>query len=121
MGPTFDCPESGELFLGVMKEIEALSEGSAVRRYQYFKENADPSTRSSTLMDLEAGRRLELESLAGTAESRRSCLVVHLGCVLRMRDPHRLRYCSSSFTEGLSFGCRAIQREGGSRRQGKRP
>ena len=129
MGPTFDCPESGELFLGVMKEIEALarargvalSEGSAVRRYQYFKENADPSTRSSTLMDLEAGRRLELESLAGTAESRRSCLVVYLGCVLRMRDPHRLRYCSSSFTEGLSFGCRAIQREGGSRRQGKRP
>ena len=75
MGPTFDCPESGELFLGVMKEIEALarargvalSEGSAVRRYEYFKENADRSTRSSTLMDLEAGRRLELESLAGTA------------------------------------------------------
>ena len=32
------------------------------------------------------------------------------GCVLRMRYPHRLRYCSSSFTEGLSFGCRAIQR-----------
>ena len=75
MGPTFKCPESSELFLGIMKEIGnlarakgvALPEGYAEQRHAYFKENAAPSTRSSTLMDLMAGRRLELESLAGTA------------------------------------------------------
>ena len=42
-------------------------DGSPYRGDRCFKENADPSARSSTLMDLEAGRRLELESLAGTA------------------------------------------------------
>ena len=75
MGPTFACTESSALFLGVMKEIENLArakgvdlaEGYAEQRHKYFIENADPSTRSSTLMDLMAGRRLELESLAGTA------------------------------------------------------
>ena len=47
--------------------LELIEQGLHNRGDRCFIENADPSARSSTLMDLEAGRRLELESLAGTA------------------------------------------------------
>ena len=67
------CPETGTLFRQVMEETEAVgrAEGVAVtdghveRMLQYFQ-GADPTIRGSLYYDLEAGRRLEIETLNGT-------------------------------------------------------
>ena len=76
LGPVIACEESCALFLGVMKEIEVLArasgtdveEGYAEQRLDHFSK-APFATRSSLLVDLTRGRRLELESLNGTAVS----------------------------------------------------
>lgn len=75
LGAAFETPECGELLLGVMREVEALShatgigldEGIADRQFAYFRDKVAPSTRSSQLNDLLNGRRLELEYLNGAA------------------------------------------------------
>lgn len=75
LGYVFSVPECGELLLGVMEEVEALAHakgiglehGVARRRFEYLKENAAPSMRSSQLNDILNGKRLELEALSGTA------------------------------------------------------
>ena len=74
-GAVFASPEASELMRGVMGEVESLArasgaglaEGTAARLFDFLKANMDPEGRSSQLQDLEAGRRLELEFLNGTA------------------------------------------------------
>ena len=74
-GAVFASPEASELMRGVMGEVEnlarasnaGLAEGTAERLFDFLKANMDPEGRSSQLQDLEAGRRLELEFLNGTA------------------------------------------------------
>lgn len=75
LGTAFEIPQCGELLLGVMREIEALShaagigleEGIADRQFAYLRDKVPPSTRSSQLNDILNGRRLELEYLNGAA------------------------------------------------------
>ena len=92
LGAAFETPECGELLLGVMREVEALShatgigldEGIADRQFAYFRDKVAPSTRSSQLNDLLNGRRLELEYLNGAA--------VRLGVELGVPTPLN-RFC----------------------------
>ena len=73
MGVVSNSPEAMALCRGVMGEVEALgrslgvelAEGLSDRLIEFFKEHIQPHTRSSMLMDLSAGRRLELDSLNG--------------------------------------------------------
>ncbi len=75
LGTAFEIPECGELLLGVMREVEALShakgigleKGIADRQFTYLRDKVPPSTRSSQLNDILNGRRLELEYLNGAA------------------------------------------------------
>lgn len=74
IGPIVDCPETRDLFLRVMQEVETvarakgvnISDGTANRLFEYLVANAEPSGRSSLLLDLVAGRRLELDAANGT-------------------------------------------------------
>ncbi len=94
LGTAFEIPECGELLLGVMEEVEALShagrigleKGIAERQFNYLKQ-VSPSTRSSQLTDILNGRRLELEYLNGAA--------VHLGEELGVPTPLN-RFCYSA-------------------------
>jgi 2-dehydropantoate 2-reductase len=86
-GPIFACPETRQLFLDTMNEVVAiglrlgvrLEPGLPSRFLDYVEHQMGPSTRSSQLEDLLAGRRLELESLNGT--------VVRLGNELGIETP----------------------------------
>ena len=92
IGTAFEIPECGELLLGVMKEVEALShargiglaKGFSERKFAFLRENVSPSMRSSQLTDILNGRRLELESLNGAA--------VRLGETLGVPTPLN-RFC----------------------------
>ena len=74
-GAVFADPEASELLQGVMDEVTKiagaqgveLSGETAVRMFNFLRDNMAPQAKSSQLVDLEAGRRLELEFLNGTA------------------------------------------------------
>ncbi len=74
-GAVFASPEASELLRGVMGEVAQIArvsgvdlpEGIVERLYDFLREKMGPSAKSSQLQDLEAGRRLELEFLNGTA------------------------------------------------------
>jgi 2-dehydropantoate 2-reductase len=73
IGAVLACPETRTLLRQVMEEANAvgraggvaLSEGLAERTVTFF-EGANPAVRGSLYYDLEAGRRLEIETLNGT-------------------------------------------------------
>lgn len=87
MGPILDCRESRALLLGVMEEAEAIAqakdiglpEGTAKKFLDFFRTNVAPSARSSLLMDITTGRRLEIEPLNGA--------VVRIGRELEIPTP----------------------------------
>ncbi len=73
-GRVFASPEASALMRGVMEEVALartsgveMEEGTVVRLFDFLRENMAPEAKSSQLADLEAGRRLELESLNGAA------------------------------------------------------
>lgn len=74
-GGVFAGTETSALMRGVMAEVAALARASGVgmeggtvdRLFDFLRENMAPQAKSSQLVDLEAGRRLELESLNGAA------------------------------------------------------
>jgi len=74
-GPVFASPEAVALLRGVTEEVAAIARACGVdlaadavaRLLEYLRANMDAAARSSQLGDLEAGRRLELEFLNGTA------------------------------------------------------
>jgi len=74
-GPVFASPEASQLMRGTMEEVYALARASGIdlptgtvdRLLEFLKNNVNPAAQSSTLQDLLAGRRLELEHLNGAA------------------------------------------------------
>lgn len=74
-GAVFASPEASELLRGVMGEVAQIArasgvdlpEGTVERLYDFLRAKMAPVAKSSQLQDLEAGRRLELEFLNGTA------------------------------------------------------
>src|SRR5262249_39735355 len=78
IGAVLACPETRTLLRQVMEEVDAVGRAGGVTlpdglpdRTLRFFEGANPAIRGSLYYDLEAGRRLEIETLSGT--------VVHLG------------------------------------------
>ncbi|MFQ6016348.1 MAG: 2-dehydropantoate 2-reductase [Anaerolineae bacterium] len=81
-----NCPETRELFIEAMREIENLArvkgiqlDEDAVEKSLALIEGAPPTLKSSMQRDLERGSRLELEALNGT--------VVRLGQELGVPTP----------------------------------
>lgn len=73
LGAVVACPETAALLRGVMAEVEAVARaegvalpGGCVDRTLAFFQASDPAIRGSLYWDLEAGRRLEVETLNGT-------------------------------------------------------
>jgi 2-dehydropantoate 2-reductase len=73
IGPVLDTAETRQLYLDALLEIEALARAKEValapdivERTLQLTEGFDPQTRPSMLVDLQAGRRLELEAMNGT-------------------------------------------------------
>ena len=72
MGPALSCPETKELFEGVMDEAISISQAMGVAVAEDFLPNMmtyldglPPMIKNSQLEDIEAGRRLELDDLNG--------------------------------------------------------
>ncbi|MFN2290565.1 MAG: ketopantoate reductase family protein [Anaerolineae bacterium] len=73
IGPVMNTPETRGLYLEALYEIEALARArqvglasDVVERTLQLTEGFDAQTRPSMLVDLQAGRRLELEAMNGT-------------------------------------------------------
>lgn len=72
-GPIFACPETRDLFRGAIAEAHAVGQTYGVPLAHDFVDRSmeqlaglPPETRGSMGRDLEAGKRLEIESLNGT-------------------------------------------------------
>jgi 2-dehydropantoate 2-reductase len=73
IGPVLDTPESRQLYVDAMREVEAVGRARGValpvdivERTLQLTDSFAPQTRPSLLVDLEAGHRLELEAMSGT-------------------------------------------------------
>jgi 2-dehydropantoate 2-reductase len=73
MGPVLDTPETRQLYLDALREIQDVARargvdlsGDVVDRTLELTRSFAPETRPSLLVDLEAGHRLELEAMSGT-------------------------------------------------------
>ncbi len=85
-GVVWSDPELKALFLRAVRETEAVARASGVAvpddtvpRIERYMDALPPSTRSSLLIDLEAGKRIENDALAGE--------VVRLGRTLGVETP----------------------------------
>lgn len=94
IGPVIDTPETRALYVDALREIESLAQArqvglatDAVERTLQLTEGFDAQTRPSMLVDLLAGRRLELEAMNGT--------VVRYGQQMGIPTPvHRVVYAA---------------------------
>lgn len=73
MGPVLGTPESRKLYVDALREVETVGRARGVTlapdivdRTLALSEAFAPETKPSLLLDLEAGRRLELEAMTGT-------------------------------------------------------
>lgn len=73
IGPILGTPESRKLFVDALREVEAVGRARRVAlpsdivdRTLELAAGFAPETKPSLLVDLEAGRRLELEAMSGT-------------------------------------------------------
>jgi 2-dehydropantoate 2-reductase len=73
MGPILSTPETHKLYVDALREVEAVGRARGValppdivERTLELSEGFAPETKPSLLVDLEAGRRLELEAMNGT-------------------------------------------------------
>ena len=74
IGPVWKNPLAKEMFYACSREVAAIAQAEGVRisanRFDTLKEymeNIPPTTRSSLLIDLEQGKRIEVEALQGAA------------------------------------------------------
>ncbi len=72
MGEYRSVPETRAMITGLMKEVEAVARAQGVRldadvveKSLAFMDNAAPTIRASMQLDVEAGRRSEIESMIG--------------------------------------------------------
>jgi 2-dehydropantoate 2-reductase len=72
IGPILDCPESRDLFTGMLREVEAVARASGVALPAGCVDQAlataagmGPGGRSSLYFDLAAGHQMELDALNG--------------------------------------------------------
>jgi 2-dehydropantoate 2-reductase len=77
IGPIWKYPKVQEMFYATSREIAAIAEAEGVtisaNRFDMLKDYMDhipPTTRSSLLIDLEQGKRIEVEALQGAAVRR---------------------------------------------------
>ena len=92
IGPVMDTPESRQLYVDALGEVATVGQArdvalspDIVERTLRMTETFPPGTKPSLLVDLEAGRRLELEAMSGT--------VVRLGHIAGVPTPvHRVIY-----------------------------
>ncbi len=70
MGPALSCPETKELFKGVMEEAYSIAQAMGVAvsadivgTLLAYMEGIPPNMKPSQLFDIETGRRLELEDI----------------------------------------------------------
>ena len=77
IGPIWKYPQVQEMFYGACREIAAIATAEGVtispNRFETLQEymtNIPPTTRSSLLIDLEQGKRIEVEALQGAAVRR---------------------------------------------------
>lgn len=73
IGPVLNTPESRELYVDALREVEAVGRARGIalphdiiKQTLRLTEGFAPDTKPSMLVDLEAGRRLELEAMSGT-------------------------------------------------------
>jgi 2-dehydropantoate 2-reductase len=73
IGPVMNTPETRQLYVDALREVEFLAQArqvslaaDVVERTVRLTEGFDSETRPSMLVDLQAGRRLELEAMNGT-------------------------------------------------------
>jgi 2-dehydropantoate 2-reductase len=73
IGPVLDTPESRELYVDALREVATVGQArdvalppDIVERTLQMTKGFSPETKPSLLLDLEAGRRLELEAMSGT-------------------------------------------------------
>lgn len=83
IGPIWQHPQVREMFYACSREIAAIATAEGVtisaNRFETLEEymtNIPPSTRSSLLIDLEQGKRIEVEALQGAAVRRAAKLGV---------------------------------------------
>jgi 2-dehydropantoate 2-reductase len=81
IGPLWRRPETGRVLMRACAEVEAVAraEGIAVPadirdRIRQYVDSLPPTTRSSLLIDLQRGKRIEVEALQGTLVRRASRL-----------------------------------------------
>lgn len=92
IGPVMDTPESRQLYVDALREVATVGQArdvalspDIVERTLRMTETFPPGTKPSLLVDLEAGRRLELEAMSGA--------VVRLGHIAGVPTPvHRVIY-----------------------------
>jgi len=72
IGPMLECPETRELYIKAMREIEAVGralgvnlDDDVVERTLAFSDGLEPELKPSMLVDLERGKRLELDAQNG--------------------------------------------------------
>jgi 2-dehydropantoate 2-reductase len=74
IGPLWQDPQLREMFYAAAREVAALAAAEGVTlspdrfaRLTEYMDNIPPTTRSSLLIDLEMGKRIEVEALQGAA------------------------------------------------------
>jgi 2-dehydropantoate 2-reductase len=77
IGPIWQHPHAREMFYAASREVAAIAKAEGVtispNRFETLEEymrNIPPTTRSSLLIDLEQGKRIEVEALQGAAVRR---------------------------------------------------
>lgn len=72
IGPILRCPETRELYIEAMREVEAVARALGVKldddvleRTLTFSDGLEPDIKPSMLVDLERGKRLELDAQNG--------------------------------------------------------
>jgi len=77
IGPIWSDPQSHDLLVAAIKEVEALAKAEGVRlpsgtvkRITSYLDSLQPTVRSSLLIDLQMGKPIEVEGLLGTVVRR---------------------------------------------------
>jgi 2-dehydropantoate 2-reductase len=98
IGPIWEDADGRANFLAAVEEVEAVARASGVaiavdlrQRIETYTATIPPTTRSSLLIDLSQGKRIEIESLAGSVVRRGAALGVptpRMAALYAVLKPH---------------------------------